>query len=234
MTLYRCVIQIEGSRETSWHTLRNVTEDSNDPAALARRHLARVAANRRHTLTLHDLRASVFNADRPGFEHLVLRGYGDDDLDTMAAVAIAQKITGLVTMHVLTIAGAFADYLEGTSDLQDPADPDAVMLRDLWNAAAHRKVSRSRRIVLAVPTVQLDMIDFHAEILLNIASGGDVSRSETQAARSVRSQIRKIKEEARIAAAREAHYFTCGCLRNDAGAHRVGCPDHPEGIPGNR
>lgn len=25
---------------------------------------------------------------------------------------------------------------------------------------------------------------------------------------------------------------SCGCLRNEAGAHRVGCPDHPEGIPG--
>jgi hypothetical protein len=26
--------------------------------------------------------------------------------------------------------------------------------------------------------------------------------------------------------------LTCGCLDNDAGAHRVGCPDHPEGIRG--
>lgn len=24
----------------------------------------------------------------------------------------------------------------------------------------------------------------------------------------------------------------CGCLRNAAGAHRVGCPDHPEGVRG--
>jgi hypothetical protein len=24
--------------------------------------------------------------------------------------------------------------------------------------------------------------------------------------------------------------WACGCLRNEAGAHRVGCPDHPEGV----
>lgn len=28
------------------------------------------------------------------------------------------------------------------------------------------------------------------------------------------------------------HLWTCGCLINDAGAHRVGCPDHPEGVRG--
>jgi hypothetical protein len=22
----------------------------------------------------------------------------------------------------------------------------------------------------------------------------------------------------------------CGCLKNEAGAHRVGCPDHPQGV----
>lgn len=32
----------------------------------------------------------------------------------------------------------------------------------------------------------------------------------------------------------EPYYFTCGCLNNEAGAHRVGCPDHPEGVPGDR
>ena len=26
--------------------------------------------------------------------------------------------------------------------------------------------------------------------------------------------------------------WPCGCLRNDAGAHRVGCPDYPEGRRG--
>ena len=29
-----------------------------------------------------------------------------------------------------------------------------------------------------------------------------------------------------------AHLWPCGCLRNDAGAHRVGCPDYPEGRRG--
>ena len=28
------------------------------------------------------------------------------------------------------------------------------------------------------------------------------------------------------------HLWSCGCLINDAGAHRVGCPDYPEGIRG--
>jgi hypothetical protein len=27
-----------------------------------------------------------------------------------------------------------------------------------------------------------------------------------------------------------AHLQSCGCLVNDAGAHRKGCPDHPEGV----
>lgn len=31
-----------------------------------------------------------------------------------------------------------------------------------------------------------------------------------------------------------AHLWKCGCLRNDGGAHRVGCPDHPEGVRGDR
>lgn len=31
-----------------------------------------------------------------------------------------------------------------------------------------------------------------------------------------------------------AHLWRCGCLRNDGGAHRVGCPDHPEGVRGSR
>lgn len=25
-------------------------------------------------------------------------------------------------------------------------------------------------------------------------------------------------------------WASCGCLQNDAGAHRVGCPDFPEGV----
>lgn len=33
--------------------------------------------------------------------------------------------------------------------------------------------------------------------------------------------------------ARPSHLLPCGCLPNDAGAHRVGCPDHPEGVHGN-
>ena len=30
----------------------------------------------------------------------------------------------------------------------------------------------------------------------------------------------------------QSHLWPCGCLINDAGAHRVGCPDHPEGVRG--
>ena len=29
-----------------------------------------------------------------------------------------------------------------------------------------------------------------------------------------------------------SHLWPCGCLINDTGAHRVGCPDHPEGVRG--
>jgi hypothetical protein len=28
--------------------------------------------------------------------------------------------------------------------------------------------------------------------------------------------------------------WLCGCLINDGGAHRVGCPEHPEGVKGWR
>ena len=28
-------------------------------------------------------------------------------------------------------------------------------------------------------------------------------------------------------------YESCGCLTNKAGAHRVGCPDYPEGVRGD-
>jgi hypothetical protein len=27
--------------------------------------------------------------------------------------------------------------------------------------------------------------------------------------------------------------WMCGCLINEAGAHRVGCPDHPQGVRGS-
>ena len=27
-----------------------------------------------------------------------------------------------------------------------------------------------------------------------------------------------------------SHLWDCGCLRNTADAHRVGCPDHPKGV----
>lgn len=30
------------------------------------------------------------------------------------------------------------------------------------------------------------------------------------------------------------HLWPCGCLINEAGAHRVGCPEHPEGVRGDR
>ena len=39
---------------------------------------------------------------------------------------------------------------------------------------------------------------------------------------------RKVTEEHQT----PAHLWPCGCLRNDAGAHRVSCPDHPEGVRG--
>jgi hypothetical protein len=32
------------------------------------------------------------------------------------------------------------------------------------------------------------------------------------------------------AKAPRSYLWPCGCLVNDAGAHRVGCPEHPEGV----
>lgn len=48
------------------------------------------------------------------------------------------------------------------------------------------------------------------------------------------------EEAAALAEARErwlaekqpSHLWPCGCLKNSAGAHRAGCPDHPEGVRG--
>lgn len=31
-----------------------------------------------------------------------------------------------------------------------------------------------------------------------------------------------------------SHLWPCGCLRNDGDAHRVGCPEYPEGKRGER
>lgn len=35
-----------------------------------------------------------------------------------------------------------------------------------------------------------------------------------------------------VAAEAEEFYQTCGCLKNRSAAHRVGCPDFPEGVRG--
>lgn len=32
---------------------------------------------------------------------------------------------------------------------------------------------------------------------------------------------------------RRHQHWACGCLINEAGAHRVGCPDHPNGVRGS-
>jgi hypothetical protein len=37
-----------------------------------------------------------------------------------------------------------------------------------------------------------------------------------------------------IRQALEAYLWRCGCLVNDGGAHRVGCPEHREGVKGDR
>jgi len=39
--------------------------------------------------------------------------------------------------------------------------------------------------------------------------------------------------EARQARLTRSGRLPCGCLDNEAGAHRVGCPDHPEGVRGS-
>jgi len=41
---------------------------------------------------------------------------------------------------------------------------------------------------------------------------------------------RAILDAAKNYAAQEENYEQCGCLKNEGGAHRVGCPDHPEGV----
>lgn len=44
----------------------------------------------------------------------------------------------------------------------------------------------------------------------------------------------KCQEEAAVPAEPPSHLWACGCLVNDGDAHRVGCPDHPEGVRGSR
>lgn len=189
MTRYRCLIEIEGGggREMNFRVVRAVTEDSDDPAALARRNLRRVAAARRRTLALRDLRATVLDASRPGFERLVLRGYDDDDLEAKAATAIAEKILGTTQTHMITIPGGFADYLEGTGALQDAPEPVHVQLRALWVAAARRKAGRSSLTLLGAAAVHLEIVADHAETVL--AGGGEFTRPETSGAQDVIRQI---------------------------------------------
>lgn len=37
-----------------------------------------------------------------------------------------------------------------------------------------------------------------------------------------------------VVALESSGLWPCGCLVNDGGSHRVGCPDHPEGVRGYR
>lgn len=41
---------------------------------------------------------------------------------------------------------------------------------------------------------------------------------------------RAVLAAAKNYAAQDENYERCGCLKNEGGAHRVGCPDHPEGV----
>lgn len=187
MPRYLCLIQIEGEPENPFHTITSVTEDSDDPAALARRWLRRIATNRRRTLTIRDLRASVFDATRPGFERLVLRGHDDDDLETTAAVAIAQAILGPVPVHAITIPGTFAEFLEGTSALQDAPETAYVQLRALWAAAARRRAGRSWLLILGAAADHLEIIADCAQVVEG--GGGEWTRTEVKGAQEVIRQI---------------------------------------------
>lgn len=60
---------------------------------------------------------------------------------------------------------------------------------------------------------------------------GQNARTTIHAGAAVSAEFLVQYETARMA---ERGLQLCGCLINDGGAHRVGCPNHPEGVKGDR
>ena len=60
---------------------------------------------------------------------------------------------------------------------------------------------------------------------------GQSARTTIHAGAAVSAEFLVQYETARMA---ERGLQLCGCLINDGGAHRVGCPSHPEGVKGDR
>jgi len=58
-------------------------------------------------------------------------------------------------------------------------------------------------------------------------------RAETPAVRYVCEACGRPLADLRQCSEHTCHLWPCGCLPNEAGAHRVGCPDHPEGDRGH-
>jgi hypothetical protein len=60
---------------------------------------------------------------------------------------------------------------------------------------------------------------------------GQSARTTIHAGARVTAEFLVQYEEARMA---ERGLWLCGCLINDGGAHRKGCPERPEGVKGSR
>ena len=91
----------------------------------------------------------------------------------------------------VTIPGAFAHYLEGTSDLSDAPDPDAVALRQAWAAATWRAFGQADAIVVTAGYGPLWLLLGHAEFVANMSrADGEWSRAEIRGAQAAAKRLK--------------------------------------------
>lgn len=93
-------------------------------------------------------------------------------------------MTSVQAVATVLIPGAFADYLEGTSDLTDEPHPDSAELRRAWDAGVRHTRGRSYTLALTTGRHQLELVLDHAELVASqSARDGEWRPAELQGAR---------------------------------------------------
>src|SRR4029079_2090765 len=111
-----------------------------------------------------------------------------DAADTAATAPVPDAGSPVATV---TIPGAFAHYLEGTSDLSDAPDADAVDLRQAGEAAKWRFFGQADAIVVTAGYGPLWLLLGHAEFVAAMSrADGEWSRAEIRGARTAVARIK--------------------------------------------
>lgn len=88
--------------------------------------------------------------------------------------------------HAVKIPGAFAHYLEGTSDLNEEPHPHSVALRESWAQAVWRRVGNADQVELTASVEALALVLDHARfVALMSRTDGEWERSEIRGAKAV-------------------------------------------------